>query len=136
MAYLGEHMKFPLQKNELDNNSLQCTWCNCDKVSEPNSMAMLACGAVLMNRKTGDGIPDNRLDGFLDLTWHGAHTCDGGYGEHPDTFVNIMIAENVQGGQISISFCSTKCLREFLNFMVDKLEDKIIEQEVFRDAPC
>ncbi len=63
-------MKLPLLKNEKKDHSLKCAWCNCDKVSEPHSMAVLTCGAMLVNRKTGDGGPDNRLDGFFDLTWH------------------------------------------------------------------
>lgn len=100
-------------------------WCNSDKVYEPNSMAILTGGAMLINRKTGDGGPDDRLDGFLDITWHGAHTNDGGIGLSPDCFENLSIASDVRGGQFDICFCSTKCLRDFLNHAVDTLEEKI-----------
>ncbi len=88
-------------------------------------MAALSGGAMLVNRKTGDGGPDPRLDGFLSLTWHGAHTNEGGQGKYPDVYEPLEIAKDVKGGQYEISFCSTKCLRAFLNYAVDTLEKKV-----------
>ncbi len=76
-----------------------------------------------MNRKTDEGGPDDRMDGYLDLIWHGAH--DGGKGEYPDIHEILHIAGDVKGGQFDLHFCSTKCLREFFNHAVDKLEEKI-----------
>jgi len=116
-------MKFPVMQNI--NHCTNCVWCDCDQTHEPNSMAILTGGAMLINRKTGDGGPDERLDGFLDITWHGAHTNEGGVGASPDCFENITIASNIRGGQFDLYFCSTKCLRDFLNHVVDTIEEKI-----------
>ena len=118
---------FPMLEGDSNKFSAEhtCAWCNQDKVSEPNSMAILTGGAMLVNRRTGNGGPDPRLDGYLDLFWHGAHTEDGGQGDYPDISERIVIASAVVGGQFDILFCSTKCLRAFLNHAVDQLEDKI-----------
>ena len=120
-------MKFPILQGEKakypDTN--KCAWCKGHKAVEPHSMAILAGGAILMNRKTGDGGPNDRLDGFLGLTWHGAHSSDGGIGVHPNIYATLEIAKDIKGGQFDIAFCSTRCLRAFLNYAVDKLEEKM-----------
>jgi hypothetical protein len=119
-------MRFPLLRNEKINypSKNKCAWCKRDKVSEPHSIAVLSGGAILVNRKTGNGGPDPRLDGFLSLTWHGAHTNERGQGKYPDVYKALEIARDVKGGQLDINFCSTKCLRAFLNYTVDMLEKK------------
>jgi len=88
-------------------------------------MAILSGGSMLVNRRTGDGGPDDRLEGYLHVTWHGAQTNDGGRGEYPDIYEYIDIVSDVKRGQFDICFCSTKCLRNFFNHVVDKLEQKV-----------
>ncbi len=78
-----------------------------------------------MDRKRKDGGPDDKLDGFFSFTWHGAHTNEGGIGRDADMYETLQIAKDVRGGQFSLYFCSTKCLRIFLNHAVDNLEEKI-----------
>jgi hypothetical protein len=122
-------MKYPLKIKNMQNASVgKCIWCKCKNVSEPNSMAILSAGALFVNRKTGDGGPDPRLDGFLCLTWHGAHTNEGGQGHYSDKYKVIHIAKDVLGGQFNLNFCSIKCLREFINNAVDKLEKSIVSK--------
>ena len=113
----GNRKKFPAEN--------KCAWCCRDNVCEPNSMAVLTAGAVFVNRKTANGGPDSRLDGFLDICWHGAHIEEGGKGEYPNIFKNISLARDVIGGQFDIYFCSTICLRAFLNNAIDQLENEI-----------
>ena len=86
-------------------------------------MALICGGASLMNRRQRSGGPDPRLDGYLDFTWHGAH--DGGAGPHRDVYENLSVVRHVRGGQFDLMFCSTKCLRAFLNMLVDDLEHRI-----------
>lgn len=78
---------------------------------------------MLMDRKRENGGPDDKMDGFLALSWHGAH--DQGKGKNRDINEQIEIAKNVRGGQFDQFCCSTKCLRAYLNYCVDKLEKKI-----------
>lgn len=104
----------------------ECPWCKSNKVFEPHSMAILAGGSCLMDRATDSGGPADEMDGFLHLTWHGAH--DGGLGADRDIYAMIEIARDVRGGQFEIYFCSTMCHRAYLNYCVDKLEGKIEEQ--------
>ncbi len=97
-----------------------CPWCKTNPVHEPNSMAILNGGAMMMSEDRQSGSMDQRLDGFLSLIWHGAH--DGGVGEWRDFCETVRVADNCPGGQFEIYFCSTACLRAFLNYCVDKLE--------------
>jgi hypothetical protein len=96
-----------------------------NKVFEPHSFAVLSGGASLMDRKKEFGGPDERMDGFLALHWHGAH--DDGAGDHREIYKIIDIARKIKGGQFDIYFCSTNCLRQYLNYCVDELEKKMNE---------
>ncbi|MFZ4775954.1 MAG: hypothetical protein ACOYM3_11350 [Terrimicrobiaceae bacterium] len=86
-------------------------------------MAILIGGALLMDRSNDSGRMSDDLDGFLSLTWHGAH--DKGEGKDREIYASVDLAENTRGGQFEVYFCSTDCLRSYLNFCVDELEKKI-----------
>ena len=101
----------------------RCPWCNNNSVNEPHSMAILNGGALMMNADRTCGEMDDRLDGFLSLIWHGAH--GSGTGIFPGKGAMVRVADNCAGGQFEMYFCSTDCLRGFLNHCVDKLEDSI-----------
>jgi hypothetical protein len=89
-------------------------------------MAILNGGALIMSDDRESGSMDPRLDGFLSLIWHGAH--DGGDGKHRGVFKMLRVADNCEGGQFEIYFCSTSCLRAYLNYCVDTLE-MMVEEE-------
>jgi hypothetical protein len=118
-------MKLPTVKlrTSYHPKKARCPWCGENKVLEPHSFATLSGGAMLMDRKDRSGGPDDNMDGFLYLLWHGAH--DAGEGTDREIGVIVDIARDVRGGQFDIYFCSTKCLRSYLNFCVDELENKI-----------
>jgi len=100
-----------------------CPSCRRKRVFEPHSFAVLSAGALL---KTGPGDtarPDQRMLGFLDLTWHGAH--NGGSGKNADLFVTLPIARDVFGGQSEIYFCSTSCLHRFFGRLVQELQRRV-----------
>lgn len=86
-------------------------------------MAIFSGGALLMDREENSGGMSEDMDGFVDITWHGAH--DNGIGEDRDIYAQVYAAEDCRGGQFEMYFCSTSCLRTFFNEWVDKLEDKI-----------
>jgi hypothetical protein len=118
-------LKFPVVKvksNHWPKKPL-CPICGKNKVFEPHSMAILTAGAMLMDRARDSGGPSNDLDGFLALHWHGAH--NGGQGKDDDVFCGVDIIRDAIGGQADLYFCSTECLRKFLNACVDELEGKI-----------
>jgi hypothetical protein len=120
--------KFPVAKGSSTffPKKALCPVCKKAKVLEPHSMVIVNFGAILMsNRATGSGTMSDDLDGFLHLTWHGAH--DGGVGQDPNIEAHVDIVENTIGGQADLYFCSTACLREFLNACVDELERKIAQ---------
>ena len=71
------------------------------------------------------------MKGFLHFGWHGAHIEDGGTGKDSDSWANLDLVRDNAGGQFGFYFCSTQCLRAFLNSCVDELEEAI---ERNRDA--
>ena len=101
------------------NRNGKCAHCGVRRVLEPHSFAHINGGALLMDRTRRNGLPDERMDGFLSLTWHGAH--DGGRGANPDVYVVSSIVDDERGGQFEFYFCSINCLRRFLNDAVDRL---------------
>ena len=62
---------------------------------------------------------------WLGLSWHGAHSDMEGTGQRPDTGGSLKLIDDCPGGQFAIYFCSTACLRQFLNSCVDALEQCI-----------
>ena len=102
---------------------LRCLWCNRPNVSEPNSMAILTGGALLLNKKRDTSLQSDLLDGYLYLTWHGLHSDKQPEGNYE--YENLAIAKGVRGGQFELYFCSTKCVRSFFDHVVDSLEAKI-----------
>jgi hypothetical protein len=101
-----------------------CPICRAAKVLEPHSMAIVNLGALKMTeRVTGSGGMSDDLDGFLTLSWHGAH--DRGEGRDPEIHASVSIADGCRGGQADLYFCSTGCLRRFFDACVDELERKI-----------
>jgi len=87
--------------------------------SEPTGFAFLSGGALLQNGKRSASM-DPRMEGFLFIGFHGAH---GESSSYPST--QLSIADEAPDGQFEIEFCSSACLRQFLNRCVDQLEGKL-----------
>ena len=129
-------MRLPVLKDEkvaVPEKPL-CPQCRRSKVLEPHSMAILCGGAMRMEKDRKSGGPHDSLDGFLSLTWHGAH--GPGIGPDRDIYTQLYVAEECRGGQFEICFCSTKCLRSFLNSCVDSLEEKIASEKPNSERPA
>ncbi len=125
MSRPSTRVRFPLVQGEKSHWPAKspCPVCRRKKVCEPHSFAALSFGALLMDRKKDLGGPSPNMDGYLGLTWHGAH--DGGQGEEREVYCGLDLAREVRGGQGDLCFCSTACLRAFLNTCVDELEARI-----------
>jgi hypothetical protein len=119
--------KFPLQnKEKLNYDTKMCLWRKTNKVLEPHSFASISAGTVLLDPNDPcSGGPSDKMGGYLDFSWHGAHTNEGGKGIRPDTYAYLPITKACKGGQSEFLFCSTDCLRAFLNYCVDELERRI-----------
>ena len=128
--------EFPVVEGDSTTHPAEplCPRCREAKVFEPHSFAVLSGGASLVDddERSTAAVPDGlRLNGGLDLTWHGAHE-DSGVGSHRDIYEVLPIALDVEDGRFEIYFCSTTCLRGFLNDAVDTLELRMESAE--RDA--
>ena len=94
-------------------------------------MAIMNGGAMeVVNAKTKSANMATGCIGFLDLVWHGAH--DEGTGADRETYVRVPLADWTPGGQFEFYFCSTRCLRDFLNACIDQLENKIRKSKTAR----
>ena len=115
-------MEFPIvsKRQNLFPTEATCPWCRAARVFEPHSFVCLNGGALRMNPERDDGSASPDMDAWLDLTWHSSHSnCSD------DAYVQLPIAADVVGGQFEAYFCSTACLRSFLNECVDELERRI-----------
>jgi len=127
---MAKKLKFPQCKSKITvfpnvpkNKKSSCPMCGKKGVFEPNSFATIDGGAL--RREGASASMDSRMEGFFSLGWHGAHTDMKGQGEKPDTWANIDLARDCADGQFEMYFCSTDCLRAFLNACVDELEKRI-----------
>ena len=93
-------------------------------------MAIISGDTTFVGREPRNASLRN-LRASLDIIWHGAH--DSGVGEDRDIFTTVSLADECHDGEFDIYFCSTTCLRAFLNSWVDALETKI-RQEKKRNA--
>ena len=119
-------MKFPTVKGKKDPifERRQCRVCRKRGLGEPNSFATLGGGAMMPISKS-TMVPAFDGVAWLEIGWHGAHSDMNGKGLLPDTGSHVRIVDDVPFGQFELYFCSTKCLRTFLNKAVDELEKRI-----------
>jgi hypothetical protein len=102
----------------------------CDK--ELDGAFAVINGGALMGEGDGTASLDGRLIGHLNLTWHGAHhhvkPSDN------DVYVGVDVVEEAACGQFDLNFCSTACMRAFLNKSVDELEKQVEKRRAKQKA--
>lgn len=126
--------RFKLPVVEGDNFSApasgRCLFCGKRRVGEPFEFVLLSGGAVAADARAGECAAFAALSGFLSVWWHGAHPVIGSTKDRKleismkNPEAKVEIASNVRLGQFDLTFCSTDCLRAFLNHVVDELERK------------
>lgn len=79
---------------------------------------------MLMNEEKTSGSIDERMQAFLRVAWHGDHSGES-QNHNAGVQASVDIVERTPMGQFEFYFCSTECLRNFLNKIVDALESKM-----------
>lgn len=117
-------MKLPLQQGAgFAVQAGKCAACGQTRVGEPHGFAFLNGGALKrIDKRTS--VPSDELEGFLAVGYHGAHG-----GTESEASAMVSVAEEVPTGQFEYYFCSTLCLRQFLNGCVDELERKLASND-------
>lgn len=108
----------------------KCPQCHHEKIFEPNQFVVLSGGALKMLDKDNGG-PSPDMQGFLDITFHGADVACGGKGKDDclnDQHATLPLVENSTDGQFELYFCSIECLRSFFEDCVDALEAKLVKK--------
>ena len=100
-----EHMywKPPLKKE-------RCSLCGC---RPPDGVFVVMNGGALLGTKDNASMSD-KLIGFLSILLHDHSNISNMRG------INLVDAS--PDGQFEFHFCSSKCLRKFLNLLVDQFE--------------
>jgi hypothetical protein len=104
--------------------------CKANRVGEPHEFVGLSGGAASETGECGEG--------FLDLFVHPCESAPFGparAGDAPKTNEEgawVEIVRDTTTGQFDLYFCSTACLRRFLNECVDELERRLREADPSR----
>jgi hypothetical protein len=110
-------MRFPLlignNDDTLPGKSAGCIVCNTPIQS---GFAYLSAGATYDHIESR--IDDKDLDAFFHVGYHGIHSDMSDSG-------GIEVVKDLKGGQFDLQFCSTSCLRQFLLYLVDEIENSI-----------
>lgn len=121
-------MNFPVVTGKQDSypKGHRCPICLSEKALASDSHVALSGGAALKAPEGHSG-PSDAMLGYLFLTW--SSTFTEGDGSESAAGTLIPIADRVRGGQFRFSFCSTACLRSFLNGCVDELEKSVAREQ-------
>lgn len=106
--------KLPLLAGEFVSSSC-CPNCGRDF---SGGIAYIMGGASLLSKDHQDGHESERLQGFLNIGFHG---IDPGMQDSTDA----MLVDNVIGGQFDLNWCSIACMRSWLNRLLDQLERRL-----------
>ena len=79
--------------------------------------AYLSGGSLLLTDDNQNSIHTDQLKAFLHLGFHGTDP------EMRDS-ADLMLAEDVLGGQFDLHWCSLRCMREWITRVLDDLEKK------------
>lgn len=116
-------MKYPLNnENNIYPEDSICPICKNKRIFEPHNFIVLEGGALFIN-DSGDSVLNESMKGFLCLLWHGCHNINND--SEIKANLNLEVIKNSKLGQFSLYFCSTKCLRVFLNNLIDDFEDQL-----------
>ncbi len=115
------HIKFPVLKGKhvVFPRDHICPWCRKKKLSDSDGMAILNAGAMRPIAPQCYAMADDDV-AFMSLVWHGNDSPANSHTRNE--FATVEIADLVDSGQFEFYFCSTDCLRAFLNYCVDELE--------------
>ena len=129
MAFLSTEQNGVIHSVFRNDSTASCHYCGKAHVGSRNSFATITGGGMLRKRRpfrrTERHVMSRRVLGFLAFQWHGADQEVGGFGENAEVDIYHPITDPASHGQYEIYFCSTGCLRAFLNRCVDEFEWRI-----------
>ena len=133
-----EEIKFPVIDHKGDNVYPEgniCPICKKEKVFTKNDrhIEISGGGLFVLNKKEEykKSIPET--EGFLSLVWYEKVKNKNGISLWDGSYMDIV--ERSANGIYSLSFCSTKCLREFINKCLDEFERRVEKRkELIRKA--
>ncbi|MCI0478889.1 MAG: hypothetical protein L0Y55_21815 [Anaerolineales bacterium] len=122
-------IKFPVVKGNqvvFPKDDL-CPWCRKRQLTDPPGAAILNAGAMRLTKPECYEVAHDDA-AFMALIWHSNDPAN-----YDDA--SVEIAELVDTGQFDLEFCSTDCLRAFLNYCVDELERRRKSRKQFKRKP-
>ncbi|WP_435263863.1 hypothetical protein [Tenacibaculum sp. nBUS_03] len=118
-------MEYPIitkkTKSFFPNDEI-CPICKTNRITL-NSEFYVLNGGALEKINNDTSIPSDIMEGFLSVQYHSGENSEN-YG------FNIDIVDESKGGQFDIYFCSTNCMKEFFNQLIDTIEKKTTANKV------
>ena len=103
-------MKYPLNTDNNINSPKPYRCSSCGKTTGENFLTLNG-GALYYNSDLNAHFPDENGRAFLDISSH-----------HDKVPTGLKIISNNDSCQYEFYFCSTQCIRDFFNTIVDDLE--------------
>lgn len=83
-----------------------------------HGVAYLSAGALLLSDDGQDSVETSRLRAFFHIGFHGSDT------EMRDSS-DVPVVEGLAGGQFDLSWCSVRCMREWLLGLLREVECRV-----------
>ncbi len=122
-------IEFPILEDEsssypVSEGASVCPVCKAKEISGEKERAFIHGGAILLGEASDNGTQKfqliDELQAFLYFDWESGNQ---------DKYAELELATAVKKGQFNFTFCSTTCLRSFLNSCVDNLENRIRKEK-------
>ena len=94
-----------------------CPVCN-SSLKNGKGIAYISAGALLMDKQRMNSIDSDRLEAFFSIGFHGSKM------DMSDS-ANMLIVDDLVGGQFDLQFYSIRCLRNWLKGLLDQLESQL-----------
>jgi len=96
----------------------------CPACGQPFShgFAYMMGGAILLSKDRQNSLAHDRLEGFLHIGFHGSDADASGSAD-------ILVVDDVVGGQFDLQWCSVRCMRAWLTKLLDTLEADISREQ-------
>ena len=112
-------MEYPIISKKTKSffpTSVVCPICATNRTKLNSEFYVLNGGALeKINKNTS--MSSGKMEGFLSVQYHSGDDSE-------NCGFNFDIVDKSEGGQFDIYFCSTNCMRQFFNELIDKIEKK------------
>ena len=96
----------------------------CPKCGEEfqNGFASISGGAICISDDGKASIHSDRLQGFLNIGFPVSYSS-------MNASDDVLVVDDAVGGQFDLQWCSIKCMREWLNDLINTIETQVLGRQ-------